>query len=341
MVIIAGGSGSRLWPLSTPEYPKHLLTVNGDQRSLLQHAYDRAKSLTDKIYIVSDKSHIEHVEQQLPELPPDAFIVEPARRGTANCIVAALAYISAREDNDEVIASMHADHYIRDTEGFLHSFRVANDVSASAGRITLVGIEPTYPATGFGYIQKAALFDEKAFVYDVDSFHEKPDFATARTYLESGQYLWNGGYFVGSINTFKREMKDFAPDLLQSYEKLAAATPETYEQTYLDLNADAIDYALIEKTEDLLVVPASFDWMDLGSFKDLHQAVGRDEQGNFASGLVELEDVSNSFVQNEEEKPVAVIGLDNIAVVNTPHGLVIVRKDLAQKVGDVSKRLNK
>jgi mannose-1-phosphate guanylyltransferase/mannose-6-phosphate isomerase len=339
VVIIAGGSGTRLWPLSTPDYPKHLLKIDGDERSLLQHAYDRAKLLTDKIYIVSDHSHIEHVKTQLADLPEEAFIIEPGRRGTANCIVAALAYISKRHDKDEPIASVHADHYIRDVEGFRHSFKVATEASTAHKRITLVGVEPDYPATGLGYIQKGELVDETSFVYAVKMFKEKPAFDIAQQYVTSGNYLWNCGYFVGSINTFTAKMKANAPDLLATFNKLVEASDEAYEETYLGLESDAIDYALIERVPDLLVVPASFDWMDVGSYVDLHKASTTDEQGNHVRGNVEIEQVNNSFVQNHEDKPVAVIGLDNITVVNTPGGLLVTRTDLAQKVGEVSKRI--
>jgi mannose-1-phosphate guanylyltransferase/mannose-6-phosphate isomerase len=340
IVIIAGGSGTRLWPLSTPDYPKHLLTINGDDRSLLQHTYDRARGLTDKIYVVSDSSHIDHVRDQLSELPEDAFIVEPARRGTANCIAAALAYIAKKHDTSEPIASIHADHYIRDVDGFNHSFKVATEVSAAKGKIVLVGVEPDYPATGFGYIEKGDVVDEKSLVYEVSSFKEKPAFDVAQEYVASGNYLWNCGYFVGSVDTFKQKMQEFAPDLYGNYEKLSNANPENYQDTYLSLESDAIDYALIEKVKDLLVVPASFDWMDLGSFGDLHKAIGGDEKGNHVKGNVEIEEVQNSYVHNQEDgRPVAVIGLDNVVVINTPKGILVARKDMAQKVGEVSKRI--
>lgn len=339
IVIIAGGSGTRLWPLSTPDYPKHLLKINGDDRSLLQQTYDRAKTLTDNIYVVSDASHIEHVKEQLSELPTDAFIVEPARRGTANCIAAAIAQIGKTHDNDEPIASIHADHYIRDVDGFKHSFKTATDVSQAENRIVLVGVEPDHPATGFGYIQKGDLIDETHLVYGVKSFKEKPEFDTAQEYFSSGKYLWNCGYFVGSVNTFKQKMEQYAPELFDNYQRLLSASEADYQDTYLDLESEAIDYALIEKVEDLLVVPASFDWMDLGSFADLHKAVGGDQNGNHVSGKAEIEDAENSYVHNEEDKPVAVIGLDNVAVINTTQGLLITRKDLSQKVGEVSKRI--
>jgi len=340
IVIIAGGSGTRLWPLSTPNYPKHLLKVNGDKRSLLQHTFDRATKLTDKIYIVSEESHIKHVKEQLSELPDESFIVEPGRRGTANCIIAALEYISRRHNKDEVIASIHADHYIRDNEGFYHTFKVADQVATREKRIVLIGVEPDYPATGFGYIKKGKLLSEEPYVYNVDSFKEKPDYLKAKEYFSSGNYLWNCGYFVGSLNTFTTLMKKYSPELYDNYQLLEKSTPGTYQKNYLNFETEAIDYALIEKVPNLLVIPAAFDWMDLGSFNDLHKAVGTDQNGNHLRGLVEIEDVENSLIQNYEDKPVAVIGLDNIAVINTKEGILVTRKDLAQQVGIVSKRIN-
>lgn len=341
VVIIAGGSGTRLWPLSTPDYPKHLLKVGGDELSLLQNTYKRAKRLTDRIYVVSEAGHIDHVRGQLPELSAEAFIVEPARRGTANCIVAALVHVSKQADADESIAILSADHYIRDIDGFVHSFKIASETSKQTNRIVLVGVEPDYPATGFGYIEKGELIDEQTFVFNVQSFKEKPDHNTAVSYLASGKYLWNCGYFVGSINTFKNAMEHHAPDLFNNYQMLNQASADNYTDTYLGFESNSIDYALIEKVPDLLVVPASFDWMDLGSYNDLHRAEDTDNKGNHLHGNVETEDLTNSFVQNHEDKPVAVIGLDNVVVINTPSGILVARKDLAQKVGDVSKRFNK
>lgn len=340
-VIIAGGSGTRLWPLSTPDYPKHLLKINGDKRTLIQNTYDRAKRISDAVYVITEMSHAHLVKEQLPELGDDSFVVEPARRGTASCIVAALAHVAGRHPTDEPIAVLSADHYIRDVEGFVHSFRVARDASKKSGRIVLVGVEPDYPATGFGYIQKDGVYDDESFVFDVHSFKEKPEYQVAQDYIRSGNYLWNCGYFVGSVDTFRQKMQQHAPALHENLESLlSAADADTYRETYLSFENNTIDYGLIEKVDDLLVVPAAFDWMDMGSFGDLHKAAGSDEQGNHAHGEVELEGVENSFVQNHEDKPLAVIGLDNVAVINTPQGILVTRKDLSQKVGEVSKRIN-
>lgn len=340
VVIIAGGAGTRLWPLSLPDYPKHLLKVNDDKYSLLQQTYARAKQLTDKIFVVSETGHIKHVKSQLPDLSSDAFIVEPARRGTANCVLTALVHLAKRYESNEPVAFMASDHYIRDTAGFVHSFKTAISSAKRTRSIVLVGVEPTYPSIGFGYIEKGKLIDEKSFVYEVKSFREKPDFDTAVDYLKNGRYLWNCSYFVGSQQIFLDAMASDAPELYKNYQKLAAKqTAAQYKKTYLSLKDAAIDYALIEKAKNLLVVPATFDWMDLGSFRDLSRAAGSDAGGNHIRGdKVITEDVQNSYIQNFEAKPIAVIGLDNMVVINTPHGLLVARKDLAHKVGDISKR---
>lgn len=343
IVIIAGGSGTRLWPLSTNQHPKQLLALTGD-RSMVQSTYDRARLITQDIYVAPDSSHAAELRQQLPDLTDDQLVVEPGRRGTANCIVAALAQVAKRHDHDEPIAFIHADHHIRDTEGFVRSFQVAAEVSRQQGRLTLIGIEPTYPATGFGYIQRGGPANHHPGVSTVKSFQEKPDYDTAKTYLASGRYLWNCGYFVGSVNTFVDQMERYAPDLADHYQRLLAIddpTSPAYHDTYLSFDTQVIDIALIEKSPDLLVVPASFDWMDVGNFKDLHDASDRDAAGNHLRGAnLHTLDIENAYIRNEEpDKPVAVIGLDNIVVVNTTDGLLIARKDVSMKVGEIAKQI--
>lgn len=340
-VIIAGGSGTRLWPLSTGEYPKHLLTLTGE-RSLLQSAYDRANRVGDAVYVVTEASHAHHVKAQLPELPDDHFLIEPGRRGTGNCIVFALDVLSRTRDRDEPIAFVHSDHSIRDVEGYTLSLQLAAKASRETGKVTLIGIEPTFPATGFGYIERDGELEDTG-AYRIESFKEKPDFKTAERYVVAGNYLWNCGYFVGSVNTFLSEIRAVAPDLQESFDKLSAVSevpsPE-YNDTYLSFPELVIDYSLAERSKNLALVPASFDWADIGSFKDLHEATGGDEKGNFLKGAhIYEDDIENVYVQNEGDKPVAVIGLDNIVVVNTPNGILVARKDLSQKVKDIVARV--
>lgn len=339
--IIAGGSGTRLWPLSTPDYPKHLLKVNGETESLLQSTYERVKTLSDHVYVVTESSHAHHVKEQLSDLNEDNFVVEPARRGTASCTIAAMAHIASRHGRDEPIAIISADHYVRDIDGFVHSFKVAADTSSSEGRIVMIGIEPDHPAVGFGYIKKASVFDEERLVYEVDSFKEKPDYDTALAYLKSGKYLWNCSYLIGSVNTILKRLEKFAPEWAKNYNDLAAASDaESYRETYLGFENNSIDFALLDYVDDLMVVPASFDWMDVGSYTDLHKAVGADETSNYVgNGDVEVIDVENCYIENFEDKPVAVIGLDNVVVINTKQGVLVARKDLSQKVGDVAKKI--
>lgn len=311
---------------------------------MVQQAYDRATVLGETVYVVTEASHAEALREQLPELPDEAFLIEPGRRGTAHCIILALDYIARRHDHDEPVAFIHSDHNVRDVNGFARSFHTAARVSSDNNEIALIGIEPTFASTGFGYIERDGVIDESAGVYNVESFKEKPDYETALRYVETGNYLWNCGYFVGSVNTFLDEMQRSAPDLQQNYAALAAISEfgsETYNQTYLALDNQVIDVALIEKAEKLAVVAASFDWMDIGNFKDLHDVVPKDEQSNYLHGEnIHPIEVENVYVRNEEaDKPVAVIGLDNVVVVNTPDGILVARKDVSARCGEVAKKL--
>lgn len=342
-VIIAGGSGTRLWPLSTPAYPKHLLALTG-KKTMVQNTFERAQHLTSDVYVVSEISHAHHVREQLPELDDDHFLIEPGRRGTANCIVSALAYVGKRHDADEPIVFLFADHHIRDITGFVRSFEIAAKISKEKNQITLIGIEPTYPATGFGYIERGAEIEGNPGIHAVGKFKEKPNYKTASDYLLSGHYLWNCGYFVGSLKTFIGEMESSAPDLKVRYEELRVISDEKsdqYAQTYLAFPNQVIDVELIEKTKNLVVVSANFDWMDLGSFQDLHKANDQDEAGNHIRGEnIHGHEIENAYIRNEEGKPLIVIGLDNIAIVNTVDGILVTRKDLSQKVGDIIKQVD-
>lgn len=343
VLIIAGGSGTRLWPLSVSDYPKHLLTITGEN-SLLQNTFERAKKVTtvDKIYISTESGHSGHVIKQLPELTKEQIIIEPARRDTMPCILNALQFISTRHPHDEPVASIHADHHIRDTDGFAQGLKVAGEVSKRHNKITLLGVEPTHPDSKYGHIKKGEIFDGEDFVYSIDSFKEKPEYTLAKEYYESGQYLWNMGYFVAPFDVFEKTIRQYAkPHWTEQLDRLNGAnSSEERNAVYLDFETLAIDYALMEESEGLLVIPGAFDWMDVGSFDDVHKLSSQNEQGNACfGGNVHVIESEQMYVRNEEEKPVAVIGLDNITVVNTKHGVLVMRTDRSQKVKEVVKKI--
>jgi mannose-1-phosphate guanylyltransferase len=277
------------------------------------------------------------VASQLPELKPEQIIIEPARRDTMPCILNAVQFISTRHAHDEPIASIHADHHVRDANGFARAISMAGRVSAQHKRICLLGVEPTQPDTKYGYVHKGDIFNGEENVYEIESFKEKPEYKLAKQYFESGEYFWNAGYFVAPYEVFERAIHDFGSshwgEQLKRLEH--ADTNEERDAIYLDFEKEAIDIALMEKATNLLVMPGSFDWMDVGSFDDVHRVSSQDQIGNAITGdnvhIIESEQV---YVRNDCKRPVAVIGLDNVTVVNTEHGLLVMRTDKSQKVKD-------
>ncbi len=340
VVIIAGGSGTRLWPLSTHNYPKHLLRLT-NENSLLQNTFSRVSKLTkaDHIFVVSEASHSDHVIEQLSEIPKENILIEPARRGTASCFLLALNTIKKRGLDDQAIFFLWSDHIVRDHRGFVTTANQAGELAEKTGKIVFVGIEPTYPSTGLGYMEKGdRLQDGFKNGFELKQFVEKPDKKTAARYFRSGDYLWNTGYLISTRSTLEREIKSKNKQLWDNYQALQEN--DDMKKTYLGFESEAIDMALSEHVDDGLVVPATFDWLDIGSFHDLHGVSEQDGDGNYLyGGNVELEQVTNSYVRNEQGLPVAVIGLDNVAVVATENGLLVTNKTYAQKVGEVSKRI--
>jgi mannose-1-phosphate guanylyltransferase len=340
VVIIAGGSGTRLWPLSTQDYPKHLLALTND-RSLLQNTYDRVKQLSDTIFIVPEKSHVKHVYKQLPDVPRKRILDEPARRGTASCFVLALSEIKRQGHKDQPIFFFWADHLISDSNAFIKTAAEAAKIAEAQKKLVFMGVKPTYPSTGLGYVQMGKKAKGTKDAHELKQFVEKPDKATAQKYLKNGKYLWSTGYLVGTIETFERELREHAPRLWNDYRNLRSTIlPINRRRLYMDFVSEPIDTALSEHVPDGLVVEGTFDWADVGSFHDLHGISEQDKTGNHISGeKIELENVTDSYVRNEADIPVAVIGLDNVAVIVTDNGILVTNKGQAQKVGDISKRL--
>lgn len=342
VVIIAGGSGTRLWPLSTPEYPKHLLALAGE-RTLLQTTFDRVANIASpqQVLVVSEQSHAHFVQEQLPHLPPENVLVEPARRGTGNCLAFALQAIKARGwSPDEPIAVFWADHVINDQTGFSKTIQAAAAVSSEVKKIVDIGIHPTYPSTGFGYIKRGAVLTSFDEAYELSAYQEKPDLATAEQYIAEGGYYWNTGYLVAPLSVFERDMQKYSPQLWSNYQTLVAAT--NIEDVYRSLEDANLERNLNENDPDMIVIPSDFDWIDIGSHGDLHDISRQDSNGNTVVGKqIELEQTGHAYVRNETTLPVAVIGVKDIIVIVTDNGVLVANKSDAQKVGEVSKRFTK
>lgn len=336
-VIIAGGQGTRLWPLSKSDYPKHLLSLVNEY-SLLQNTVERVKGVAREIYVVPEASHVDEVKKQIPNLKEN-IILEPARRGTAHCIIFALANLKTKVKPGEVIVFLHADHHIGDTKAFQDTMRAAAKSAEELNKITLIGVAPDYPATGFGYIKtgKEVTNEMGMPVLAVDEFVEKPDEKTARNYLKSKQYLWNLGLFAGTIETFEREMKAKNKVLYERYKLLLSKKDST--KLYLDFPNEPIDTELIEKIDDLVVIPGHFDWADVGSFKDLYEIL-RNGESNVHKGSVYDIDSKDSLVL-AGNKPIITIGLENMIVVDTDEGILICPKDKCQLVKEGVNKIGK
>lgn len=338
IVIIAGGQGTRLWPLSTNHKPKHLLSLT-NEKSLLRNTYERVQKLTDKVYVIPEVSHADQILEQLPELESDHLFIEPGRRGTASCVLLALAKLQAEYGEDENVAFLHADHHITNTKLFNDAVKLASNSAKQKNTISLIGLNPTYPATGFGYIkmgEKAEGLND-AEVFEVDSFVEKPDQATAEEYVRSGQYLWNLGLFAGPIKSFVTACQEHSPSLYAGYTSLVDAIndKDKLDAAYMNLPNEPIDTALIEKVPNLLVVPGAFGWADIGSFSDLHEVLGTkaDNVVRTNGNQTSLMDCDGCLVMNtNNEKPVIAIGLRDIVVIDTPNGTLVCHKRRSQDI---------
>jgi mannose-1-phosphate guanylyltransferase len=234
---------------------------------------------------------------------------------------------------------VHADHHITDTAGFVRTVQAAGLAAAEAQKITLIGLKPTHPATGFGYIKIGDQTDELMGlpVHEVERFEEKPAYDVAKKYVSEGQYFWNLGLFVAPVATFLTVMKHSAPDLAEAYRTLKKLKGDELKEAYLKLESQAIDIALIEKTDQILVLPGEFDWADVGSYLDLHKIL-KSKDDNSVEGEVYQVGCSDSMIHGST-RPIIAVGLEGVVVIDTPDGLLVCAKEQSQKVGDLVKQL--
>jgi mannose-1-phosphate guanylyltransferase len=349
-VIMAGGGGTRLWPVSRKEKPKQLLPLLGKE-TLFQGTVARLEKLfpPQRILVVTVAEQAREMREQVPSIPEENYLIEPAPRGTASVVALAAAVLKKR-DPQAIMAIQTADHHIRNRDLFHYLIRTAMDV-ADKGFLVTLGITPTFPSTGYGYIQQGEALDGdyKYPVFKVKSFKEKPDEATAHQLLRSGDHSWNSGMFVWHVDSILAEIQKQMPDLYATVDKIAGAwdTPnrkKVVEKVWYGLKSQTIDYGIMERAEKVAVLPAGgLGWSDVGSWDSLFEVLLPDMNGNVATNAQHLGlDTHNTLVySNDDERLVVTIGLDDMVVVDTGEILMICKVDQSQKVKDVVEHLKK
>ncbi len=347
VVVLAGGSGTRLWPRSRQRHPKHLLELV-TERSMLQETFDRVSDAVPatNILVVTEQSHADIIRQQLPELPPDNVLVEPARRGTGPAIGWAATHVQ-RRDPDGVMAVFPSDHVIVRRDEFLSVLLLAAEMAASTEALLTFGIQPSEPSTEFGYIHRGELHSthDGRPVFWVESFKEKPDAERAHHFLESGEYLWNSGMFCWKASVILREIERLMPELACGLKKLQAAIgsphePTTVGEVYPTLPKDTIDYGVLEKAERVLVVPADIGWSDVGTWSALLDVLAREQGANvaLAGGELLAIDTRNTLVC-APHKLVATVGVEDLVIVDSDTALLVCHRDRAADVKKIVEQL--
>ncbi len=322
-MIMAGGGGTRFWPRSRQQRPKQFLTLSGD-RSLLQQAMDRIEALAppERCWIITSEEYRAETSQQLPSLPPDHVVGEPCRRDTAPCIGLGAALI-ALQDPTAVMLVTPADHVIEPMQEFRRAVQVAAQMAEEhpASLITF-GIPPTYPATGYGYIQRGPLVANRqgVSVYRVERFKEKPDAETAERYVVSGDYFWNSGIFVWKAATVLEALREHRPKMYDAVQRIAEAWNSPHRdavlrQEYEGIERDSIDYAVMESARDVLVVQAPYKWDDVGSWLALERMNPQDAHGNTVLGTHCGINTNNCVIVGDAGHVIATIGIDNLLIV--------------------------
>jgi len=344
-VIMAGGGGTRLWPLSRKAHPKQMLSLFAD-RSMFQMSVDRLLPLLppERILVVTAGDQVEPLSEQVPELPRDNFIVEPIGRGTAPCIGLTAIHLHKR-DPDAVMAVLTADHYIKKKETFRAVLTAAREVAEEDYLVTL-GITPSFPSTGYGYINRGERLGEKGdFSYfRVERFTEKPNAETARRFLDEGTYAWNSGMFVWRASRILEEMNKLMSELHVTLMQLQVALSddhyeETLAQVWPTIEKETIDYGVMERAERVAVIPVEMGWSDVGSWDAVQALLLADAQHNVSRGDHIAVETTDTMVFSRSDHLIATVGVDNLIVVDTPDAVLITTPERAEQVREVVRRL--
>ncbi|NCB07383.1 MAG: mannose-1-phosphate guanylyltransferase [Bacteroidia bacterium] len=344
-LIMAGGSGTRFWPRSRTARPKQFLPIFGED-SLIQSTIQRFSVFTkpENIYIVSNKSQAGILEAQTPVLPRENLIYEPVGKNTLPCIGLA-AMFAEKVDRDGIMVVSPSDHLIKNDELFRDTVLAAVDIAEKRNGIVTIGISPTYPATGYGYVKTSEDItgDKNIRQFKVERFVEKPNEIKASEYLKQGGFYWNSGLFVFKISVFLDAVKEFAPELYADLRKIQAQLGSpSFEQTldtiYRAVQSISVDYGIMEYARNIYLVEGNFDWNDLGSWESVYQCSEKDAAGNVSSGEAIFLDSQNSYI-HAEKGIVAVVALDNVVVVQDGNAVLVCRRDKTEDVKKIVDQL--
>lgn len=332
-IVMAGGSGTRFWPQSRRLLPKQLLALAGD-RALIRSTVDRVNDWIpqDRTWIVTNSAQVDATRAKLPELRLEQFIIEPCARNTAPCIGLAAVRLLAH-DPDATMLVMPADHVIDNTAAFRTAVEsAAKLVEQQPDSLVLFGVKPNYPATVFGYIETSSKSDTTSDdAVRVHAFKEKPNLATAGEYLQQGKYLWNCGIFVWKARRILELLQEYEPDIHQRLTRIQTAKPAEFEAVisaeFAAMTSISIDYAVLERADNVCVIPATFDWDDVGSWQAVARRDGANNDGNAVKGPFVGLETKNCIVRTTDDHLIATLGLENCIVVHTPDATLVARAD--------------
>lgn len=342
---MAGGVGSRFWPMSTTEKPKQFIDVLGVGRSLLQLTFDRFKGICspENVWVVTNRSYKDLVLEQLPEIPVTNILCEPCRRNTAPCIAYVSWKIKSKDRNANIVVTP-SDHIVTNCEEFKRVISQCLKFTSETDAIITLGMKPTRPETGYGYIQAdlSSCSPRNKEIFRVDSFREKPDLETAKKYIQNKSYFWNAGIFIWSVNTIVNAFRIYQPAISKIFESLQPVYGTPKEQEEIDLRFPeceniSVDYAIMEKAEEIFVCPADFGWSDLGTWGSLLVQTKKDLYGNGVIGEnVSLFDTHNCIVHTLDKKKVVIQGLDGYIVADDGNKLLICKLSEEQRIKQFS-----